>query len=697
MSNSYMKSAYFQTQVNQANQIKECYPCGSRCNQIVTYNLPTDLTLSSLTVTGKATILGLIDPTGLEFTPVTTNPGGVQANTIWVNSTDANNLYFGASPLTGGGGGGVNSVTAGTNISTSGTVTDPIINFAPGGTMNMNGAQLTSISTMSVSSISNVSLIDNSSGSNISLTMPSTIVKVESAGMVSITTTDYDTDVILRLENAGGKGGEIIASELGSYMAVQAQGGYGLVVESAQGNVDVITSQPDTTLTAWVNNGTASLIMTDTANVGSIDLNTTGGSINLNSGSQVNVSCSDFNVGPSNQATNIQSGTSIDLAAASGASLISMNSSGVNIATANSDTTLTASVNGTAQITLTDVAGVGSITMTPNSGIVEIVADSLTLAFPTVRFSDPTSANTVNWAMSDLGAGRPILTADGGHLIGATIGANSGFSIGHDTGASVNCAFGNDGLPTRISHSQTALATDYIQLEAGGVGGKATIVETESITLTTPSVLLGGITTYDTASGVEATVQADVNNLDQVLTNNAYVPMTAYDRGISFTINPSPTLAFDTNAFTGGSLFRWRYSGQFAPSGLNVRSRYCGALRFQVDVNIASRLWDNPDTIIWWVELNDITNGQVYQAIDFGTTGDRHGYITTSQINPTNGEICHSVSFSSIFDLDTSVTGQPTPDDGDNCSFFVYGWGNITSTTGRANVSVSIRPMRTLV
>lgn len=97
MSNSYMKSAYFQTQVLQANRIKECFPCGTAtCNGSgsCTCIIPADLTLNTLTVNGKATIHGLIDPTGLEFTPVLTNPGGVQANTIWVNGMDMNKLYL---------------------------------------------------------------------------------------------------------------------------------------------------------------------------------------------------------------------------------------------------------------------------------------------------------------------------------------------------------------------------------------------------------------------------------------------------------------------------------------------------------------------------------------------------------------------------------------------------------------------------
>jgi hypothetical protein len=252
-----------------------------------------------------------------------------------------------------------------------------------------------------------------------------------------------------------------------------------------------------------------------------------------------------------------------------------------------------------------------------------------------------------------------------------------------------------DLVPT--SGLNATIAADGTGLQQTTGGNIVLNAASGNINLTTPSVLLGGITTYDTGAGVQNTVFADVNNLDEILTNNAYVPMTNYASGIAFTINPSQTIAFDTNSMPGGQLFRWRYSGQFGPSGLGGRSRYCGALRFQVDVNIASRSWDIPDTIIWWVELNDTINGQVYQAQDFGTSGDRYGYITTSQTNPTNSEICHSVSFSSIFDLDTAVTGQPTPDDGDDCYFTVYGWGNGTTTTNRANVSVSIRPMRNLL
>jgi len=44
---------------------------------------------NELTVTGKLTVTGLIDPTGLELTPVSTNPGGTAANTIYIDSDDS--------------------------------------------------------------------------------------------------------------------------------------------------------------------------------------------------------------------------------------------------------------------------------------------------------------------------------------------------------------------------------------------------------------------------------------------------------------------------------------------------------------------------------------------------------------------------------------------------------------------------------
>lgn len=63
-------------------------------------------------ITGKLDVDGLIDPTGLELNPQATNPGGVTANTLWLNSGDSNKLYLGSSEVGGGGGGGSGTVTS---------------------------------------------------------------------------------------------------------------------------------------------------------------------------------------------------------------------------------------------------------------------------------------------------------------------------------------------------------------------------------------------------------------------------------------------------------------------------------------------------------------------------------------------------------------------------------------------------------
>ncbi|MCA8913695.1 MAG: hypothetical protein KDB82_18570 [Planctomycetes bacterium] len=52
----------------------------------------------AFSVGGKLTVEGLIDPTGLELTPQSSNPGGTAANTLWMNNGDSR-LYHGASRL----------------------------------------------------------------------------------------------------------------------------------------------------------------------------------------------------------------------------------------------------------------------------------------------------------------------------------------------------------------------------------------------------------------------------------------------------------------------------------------------------------------------------------------------------------------------------------------------------------------------
>lgn len=101
-----------------------------------------------------------------------------------------------------------------------------------------------------------------------------TYVKVEGAGKVSITEGQGQT-ATLRLENQGGKGGEIIASETGGFMAVQAQAGYNLTLESTDGNVNIASANANTNVSIDVNGGSAGMTLTDSGGNGSINMSAT--------------------------------------------------------------------------------------------------------------------------------------------------------------------------------------------------------------------------------------------------------------------------------------------------------------------------------------------------------------------------------------------------------------------------------------
>lgn len=66
---------------------------------------------------GKLTVTGLIDPTGLELTPVSANPGGVAGNTIWQDSANSNQWKIGANRV-------VDAGNIGTIAGGAGFVTD---------------------------------------------------------------------------------------------------------------------------------------------------------------------------------------------------------------------------------------------------------------------------------------------------------------------------------------------------------------------------------------------------------------------------------------------------------------------------------------------------------------------------------------------------------------------------------------------
>jgi len=62
-------------------------------------DLSWDSAAGELTVDGKLTVTGLIDPTGLELDPQATNPGGVAGNTLWLDSGASNRPKIGTNAV----------------------------------------------------------------------------------------------------------------------------------------------------------------------------------------------------------------------------------------------------------------------------------------------------------------------------------------------------------------------------------------------------------------------------------------------------------------------------------------------------------------------------------------------------------------------------------------------------------------------
>ena len=62
-------------------------------------DLSWDSAAGELTVDGKLTVTGLIDPTGLELDPQAANPGGVAGNTLWLDSGASNRPKIGANAV----------------------------------------------------------------------------------------------------------------------------------------------------------------------------------------------------------------------------------------------------------------------------------------------------------------------------------------------------------------------------------------------------------------------------------------------------------------------------------------------------------------------------------------------------------------------------------------------------------------------
>lgn len=314
---------------------------------------------------------------------------------------------------------------------------------------------------------------------------------------------------------------------------------------------------------------------------------------------------------------------------------------------------------------------------------------------PTINFIESSSSTAVSLEADPqtgvIQADAPTFNVKSGMTDGVAMGVDTTYNINYFTGL---------GNPLRLCETQAKLISDYIEFNGSPVGGGITVATLDSITnqagVNVGILVAGGqnllcangnnaigvITQYDNAFATN--ILCDVDALSQILTNNAYVPMTWYKQDISFTIDATQSLAFETDDFV------WRYSGQFGPSGLTGDSRYCGAVKFQVDVNVGAE--DMNDTIVWWVELRDLTTGTDYQSMDF--KNERFGYVNERGVNPSNGIKNQTFSFSSVFDLTSA--GSP-PSDSNSCRFRLFGWGNASTNTPRANVSLTVRPLRTLI
>jgi hypothetical protein len=199
-------------------------------------------------ITGKLTVDGLIDPTGLALTPVAANPGGVLgASTLWVNSGDSNKLYFGAAEVGGGG-------------STSPGGDDTNIQFNDGGafggadTFTYNGQTCTTV----------IDASNETSGDNIANSIAVALTGVSSPDAIGIdinATSSTGSAYGLRVSASGSSPAASIAAELSGHVYV-LNGGI-LFVDTT-----VVGPHPDSGYSAFVASGLSTAMSGAAQNVG---------------------------------------------------------------------------------------------------------------------------------------------------------------------------------------------------------------------------------------------------------------------------------------------------------------------------------------------------------------------------------------------------------------------------------------------
>ena len=163
---------------------------------------------STLTVNGKLTVTGLIDPTGLELTPVGSNPGGTAANTLWLDSGASNALKHGTatvlnsassvadlSDVTAAGSGSI--ITSGertklTNIETAADVTDAT---------NVNAAIAGHTYTAATVAANDKILIQDTDGSNAVKTVTASSIAAL-GGVTASNVADADADTKVDVETS---------------------------------------------------------------------------------------------------------------------------------------------------------------------------------------------------------------------------------------------------------------------------------------------------------------------------------------------------------------------------------------------------------------------------------------------------------------------------------------------------------------